>query len=205
MKVLGISGSLRSDSHNTALLRAAAELLPGDVELELWDGLKAVPPYDEDDDVEPAPAAVADLRDAIAGADAILFATPEYNQLAARAAQERARLGLPAARDEPAPEQAGGGRRREHGRLRRRLGAGRAPQGAGARPARVWSTPSVAVGHAHERFDAGRAPRRRGRCASSSTEVVEALVARHAGQGARRRLTFRHGRRRLRTRRLRSR
>jgi chromate reductase, NAD(P)H dehydrogenase (quinone) len=79
MKVLAISGSLRRDSHNTSLLRAAAELLPEDVELELWDGLKAVPPYDEDDDIETAPAAVADLRDAIAGADAILFATPEYN------------------------------------------------------------------------------------------------------------------------------
>ena len=79
MKVLGISGSLRRDAHNAALLRAAAELLPDGVELELWDGLKAVPPYDEDDDVEPAPAAVADLRDAIAGADAILIATPEYN------------------------------------------------------------------------------------------------------------------------------
>jgi chromate reductase, NAD(P)H dehydrogenase (quinone) len=79
MKVLGISGSLRRDSHNTSLLRAAAELLPDGVELEVWDGLKAVPPYDEDDDVEPAPAAVGQLRDAIAGADAILFATPEYN------------------------------------------------------------------------------------------------------------------------------
>ena len=79
MKVLGISGSLRSDSHNRALLQLAAELLPGDVELEPWDGLKSVPPYDEDDDVEPAPAPVADLRAAIAGADAILFATPEYN------------------------------------------------------------------------------------------------------------------------------
>ena len=79
MKVLGISGSLRSDSHNRALLQLDAELLPGDVELEPWDGLKSVPPYDEDDDVEPAPAPVADLRAAIAGADAILFATPEYN------------------------------------------------------------------------------------------------------------------------------
>ena len=79
MKILGISGSLRGGSHNTALLRAAAELLPADAELELWDGLKAVPPYDEDDDVDPAPAAVAQLREAIAGADAVLFATPEYN------------------------------------------------------------------------------------------------------------------------------
>lgn len=79
MKVLGISGSLRDDSYNTKLLRAAAELLPHEVEFELWDGLKAIPPYDEDDDVEPAPVAVAALRAAIAGADAVLFATPEYN------------------------------------------------------------------------------------------------------------------------------
>src|ERR671937_2995858 len=79
MKVLAISGSLRRDSYNTRLLHSAAELLPEGVELEVWDGLKAVPPYDEDDDVEPAPAAVADLRAAIAGADAVLFATPEYN------------------------------------------------------------------------------------------------------------------------------
>jgi chromate reductase len=79
MKVLAISGSLRSDSYNTRLLRAARELLPGGFELELWEGLKAVPPYDEDDDVDPAPAPVAALRGAIAGADAVLFATPEYN------------------------------------------------------------------------------------------------------------------------------
>ena len=79
MKVLGISGSLRRDSYNTKLLRAAEELLPPDVELELYDGLKAVPPYDEEDDVSPAPPAVAPLREAVASADAILFATPEYN------------------------------------------------------------------------------------------------------------------------------
>ncbi len=46
MRVLAISGSLRRDSHNTHLLRAAAEVVPPDVELEIWDGLKAVPPYD---------------------------------------------------------------------------------------------------------------------------------------------------------------
>jgi chromate reductase, NAD(P)H dehydrogenase (quinone) len=79
VKILGISGSLRSQSHNTNLLRAAAELLPPGVELELWDGLKAVPPYDQDDDVEPAPEPVAAIRSAIAAADAVLFATPEYN------------------------------------------------------------------------------------------------------------------------------
>ncbi len=79
MKILAISGSVRQESWNTKLLRSAEQLLPDGVELELWNGLKSVPPYDEDDDVEPAPAAVAELRDAIAGADAILFATPEYN------------------------------------------------------------------------------------------------------------------------------
>jgi chromate reductase, NAD(P)H dehydrogenase (quinone) len=79
MKVLGISGSLRRDSYNTQLLRAAGEFLGDGAELEVWRGLKDVPPYDEDDDVEPAPAAVAALRAAVAGADAVLFATPEYN------------------------------------------------------------------------------------------------------------------------------
>jgi chromate reductase len=79
MRVLGIAGSLRAGSHNRRLLEAARELLPADVELEIWDGLKDVPPYDEDDDVDPAPAAAARLRAAIAGADAVLFATPEYN------------------------------------------------------------------------------------------------------------------------------
>ena len=80
MRILGISGSLRRDSHNRRLLLEAAELFPVGTELELFGGLKAIPPYDEDDDrddeVDPA---VIDLRDALARADAILIATPEYN------------------------------------------------------------------------------------------------------------------------------
>lgn len=86
MRVLAISGSLRRGSHNSALLRAAAERAPDGVELELWDGLKGIPPYDEDDDPSSertdatwTPQAVSALRTAIAGADAVLFATPEYN------------------------------------------------------------------------------------------------------------------------------
>jgi chromate reductase len=79
MRILGISGSLRSDSHNTRLLRAAAEKLPPGVELELFDGLAALPPYDEDIDGAVAPPAVARLRRAIARADALLISTPEYN------------------------------------------------------------------------------------------------------------------------------
>jgi chromate reductase, NAD(P)H dehydrogenase (quinone) len=79
MRILGISGSLRRGSHNTALLRAAAELLPAGDELVPWEGLREMPPYDQDADVEPAPGAVAALRAAVAGADAVLIATPEYN------------------------------------------------------------------------------------------------------------------------------
>ncbi len=80
MRILGISGSLRRDSHNTALLRAAAELLPPGVELELFDGLKAIPPYDADEDApELHGSAVQALKDAIERADAVLIATPEYN------------------------------------------------------------------------------------------------------------------------------
>jgi chromate reductase, NAD(P)H dehydrogenase (quinone) len=77
--ILGISGSLRRDSHNTNLLRAVAEAAGPEVELELFEGLKAIPPYDEDDDVHPRPESVARLNAAIADADAVLFATPEYN------------------------------------------------------------------------------------------------------------------------------
>jgi chromate reductase len=79
MRVLAISGSLRRDSHNTRLLRVAAALAPPPAELEFFDRLKEVPPYDEDDDVEPVPEGARRLREAIAAADAILIATPEYN------------------------------------------------------------------------------------------------------------------------------
>ena len=79
MRILAISGSLRRDSHNTALLRAAAGLLAPGHELILYEGLRDVPPYSEDDDTDPAPAAVAALRAAVAGADAVLISTPEYN------------------------------------------------------------------------------------------------------------------------------
>lgn len=80
MRVLGISGSLRRDSHNTALLRAAGEMFEAEgVDFEIYEGLKEVPPYSEDDDVQPAPEAVARLRAAVTGADAVFFTTPEYN------------------------------------------------------------------------------------------------------------------------------
>ena len=78
-RILGISGSLRRDSHNTNLLRAAAEVVGPDVELDLYAALKDVPPFDEDDEAHPRPESVARLNEAIANADAVLFSTPEYN------------------------------------------------------------------------------------------------------------------------------
>jgi chromate reductase, NAD(P)H dehydrogenase (quinone) len=79
IRILGISGSLRRGSHNTSLLWAAAQSLPPGVELELYEGLADLPHYNEDLDHEPVPAAAAKLRAAIAGADGVLIATPEYN------------------------------------------------------------------------------------------------------------------------------
>ena len=79
MRILAISGSLRRDSQNTRLLRHMAEQAPDGVEIEIWDGLKSIPPYDEDDDVDPARRRSPTLREAIAEADGLLFATPEYN------------------------------------------------------------------------------------------------------------------------------
>lgn len=80
LKVLGISGSLRADSHNSRLLESASRVLPGDAELEVYTGLRDLPHYDQDlDDIDNPEAAVASLRSAIVDADAVLFVTPEYN------------------------------------------------------------------------------------------------------------------------------
>ena len=77
-RILAISGSLRQASHNTQLLRLAQEHAPDGVEIVIWDGLAAMPAYNEDLEVDPGEA-VEELRAAIADADALLIATPEYN------------------------------------------------------------------------------------------------------------------------------
>jgi chromate reductase len=81
MRLLAVSGSLRAQSYNSALARAAAELTPTGVYVDVYDRLGEIPHYDADLDVdgEEAPAAVSDLRERIAAADALLFVTPEYN------------------------------------------------------------------------------------------------------------------------------
>lgn len=76
MRLIGISGSLRRNSYNHRLLGAAASLLPPGVELELYDRLRDIPPFSQDD---PAGEAVQHLRRAVQDADGLVVSTPEYN------------------------------------------------------------------------------------------------------------------------------
>lgn len=75
--ILGFAGSLRKESYNKALLRAAAELLPKDAVLEIFD-LEGIPPFNQDLE-DNLPERVRDFKTRIRAADAILIATPEYN------------------------------------------------------------------------------------------------------------------------------
>ena len=80
MRVLGVSGSLRRDSYNTALLRHAGDLFEAEgAEFEIYHGLRDIPPYDEDYDTDEAPEAVSRIREEVRDADAVFFVTPEYN------------------------------------------------------------------------------------------------------------------------------
>ena len=79
MRILAVSGSLRAGSHNTELLRAAANAAPEGIVVELWEGIGDLPIYDQDLEDGDVPASVRRLRDDWAAADAILFSTPEYN------------------------------------------------------------------------------------------------------------------------------
>src|SRR5881227_2748487 len=151
MRVLGISGSLRRDSHNRRLLRAAAELLPPGAELVEFDGLKAIPPFDEDDEAAPGPDVDA-WREAVRSADAVLFATPEYNSsipgVLKNAVDWASRpLATNALRNKPVAVIGASvgmfGAVWAQAELRKVLGA------AGARVTEV----ELAVGHAHEHLD----------------------------------------------------
>jgi chromate reductase len=77
IKILGFAGSLRKNSYNKALLRAALELLPGDAALEIFD-LEGIPPYNQDLD-DNMPGKVKEFKQKILAADAVLIASPEYN------------------------------------------------------------------------------------------------------------------------------
>ncbi|WP_371616439.1 NADPH-dependent FMN reductase [Streptomyces sp. NBC_00454] len=79
-KILAISGSLRADSHNTRLLHAARKHQPGGLDIEIYEGLRDIPPYDQDlDNPQDRPAAVTELRRRITESDGLLIATPEFN------------------------------------------------------------------------------------------------------------------------------
>lgn len=77
--ILGITGSLRAESFNTKLLRAAIEIAPPGVTIHLYEGLAELPVFDEDLGVTDPPPPVVDLRRRITDADALLIASPEYN------------------------------------------------------------------------------------------------------------------------------
>src|SRR6185312_11586029 len=79
LNVLAISGSLRSASFNTGLLRAAQELAPAAMTIHLYTGLSAIPPYNQDVEASGIPESVAELKAAVAASGALLIATPEYN------------------------------------------------------------------------------------------------------------------------------
>jgi len=79
VRILAISGSLRSGSNNSALLRALRDEAPEGIEVELWHGLAGIPAYDADEDGIPGPATVEEFRSLVREVDGVFFATPEYN------------------------------------------------------------------------------------------------------------------------------
>ena len=128
--VLGIAGSLRRNSFNRRLLEAAGELLPPGMVLHVDDSLGELSHFDEDLEraTSGGPEAVRRLRDRVAAADALLIATPEYNQSFPGALKRRNRLALPARTGAGVERQAGGHPRRQHGAL------GHPPRAGGLAP-----------------------------------------------------------------------
>ena len=78
IRILAISGSLRAGSYNTSLLRMAAAHAPAEVEVEIYDDLESLAPYNEDRESDP-PASATELMERIRSADALLLSTPEFN------------------------------------------------------------------------------------------------------------------------------
>ncbi len=153
LNILALSGSLRTGSFNTALLRAAAELAPEGVAITLHD-YRDVPLYDGD--IETSPEAVEALKAAIDAADAVLIATPEYNHSipgvlknaidwASRPAFDSVFFGKPTGMVSASPGLVGGARAQQH--LKSVLLAMGTP---------VYASPEVLVGRAGDKFDDGR-------------------------------------------------
>jgi chromate reductase, NAD(P)H dehydrogenase (quinone) len=77
IRILGIAGSLRKESYNRSVLRAATELVPEDAVIEIFE-IDGLPGFNQDDEESP-PAKVTELKQRIRESDAVLFVTPEYN------------------------------------------------------------------------------------------------------------------------------
>jgi chromate reductase len=108
LRVLGIAGSLRRASYNRGLVRAAVELAPTGIVVEAFE-LEAIPLYSQDVDDAGEPAPVVAFKSAIARADALLVATPGIQPRHSGRSEERDRLGVPPARDQPPARQVGSG------------------------------------------------------------------------------------------------
>jgi chromate reductase len=78
MRILAVSGSLRAQSTNTALLRAAALLAPPTITITLFEGMDQIPAFNSDLDVDSGPGPVSGFREGIRNSDAVVFSTPEY-------------------------------------------------------------------------------------------------------------------------------
>ena len=155
MRVLAISGSLRADSNNTGLLRALREEAPAGIDVEIWDGLKAIPPYDADDDVVPGPPDVEAFRELVREVDAVFFATPEYNSSVPGALKNALDwasrpLATNAFRNKPVAVISASA-----GAFGGVWAAAELRKVLGTMGARVTDA-ELAIGHAHEKFDAGR-------------------------------------------------
>jgi chromate reductase len=152
VRILGIAGSLRRQSYNRALLRAATQLAPEGAAIDIFE-LDGIPPFSEDDEQDP-PAKVVEMKRRIREADAVLFVTPEYNysipgvlknaiDWAARPYGDSAWSGKPAAIMGASPGRIGTARAQYH-----------------LRQVMVFlnmfplNQPEVMVGAANERFDA---------------------------------------------------
>jgi chromate reductase len=77
VRILGIAGSLRRQSYNRALLRAATQIAPEGAAIDVFE-IDGIPPFSEDDEQDP-PEKVLELKRRIRESDAVLFVTPEYN------------------------------------------------------------------------------------------------------------------------------
>ena len=174
LRILGLAGSLRKASYNRAALRAAAELAPPEASVETFE-LDGIPPFNEDLEQSP-PAPVLEFKRRIRAADALLFATPEYNysipgvlknaiDWASRPYGDSAWAGKPAAILGASPGALGTARAQFHLR-----------QVFVFLDVLALNRPEVLIAHAHERFDA------QGRLTDEPTrerirKLLQALVA----------------------------